>query len=333
MNTASPFPGILPHQQDREKFSFPPLPDHQQPLAWGLLGVLILTVLACYWNTLVPVSLQWSTPQYSHGWLIPIFSAALIWFRHETWRDVPDWHRWLGLGLVVGGIAMRIIGTVYVQFTIDNLSLIPVLVGVFVMVGGLPALRWAGPAIAFLIFMYPLPDAILLSVVARMKEFATMASHYSLETLGVACVREGNTITLAANSSKPLGVEDACSGLRMLTIFIALSFGVAMISTDRPLWERILVVLSSVPIALSVNVIRITLTGLMYSMNINSKVADLVFHDMAGWIMMPMALGLLYLETRFLANVFIEEQGTSGTPFSIGGAMSGDKKKISTLPG
>ena len=92
----------------------------------------------------------------------------------------------------------------------------------------------------------------------------------------------------------------------MLTIFIALSSAIAMILTQRPIWERFILVVSAVPIAILVNVFRITITGVLYSFNVDSELVNHIFHDWAGYLMMPMALGLLFLEMQILQRIVIE---------------------------
>ena len=91
----------------------------------------------------------------------------------------------------------------------------------------------------------------------------------------------------------------------MLTIFVALAVAITLV-TDRPMWERMVIVLSAVPIALAVNVVRITVTGILH-LTAGPELADMVFHDLAGWFMMPMALGLLYVEFQILSHLLIEE--------------------------
>ena len=96
-------------------------------------------------------------------------------------------------------------------------------------------------------------------------------------------------------------------------MMVALSVAFTLV-TNRPLWERIVIVASSVPIALAVNIIRITVTGIMH-MTVGPELANKIFHDLAGWVMMPMALGFLYLEFQILTHLFIEEDLG---PMSIG---------------
>ena len=117
------------------------------------------------------------------------------------------------------------------------------------------------------------------------------------------------------------GTAEVPLGLRMLTIFAALSTAIAMISTTRPWWERIVILISAIPIALAVNSVRITLTGLAYSFLGNQgemvEVINTFAHDLAGWIMMPMALGLLYLEYQVLAQLVIEDKPEKLSPIGV----------------
>jgi exosortase len=167
--------------------------------------------------------------------------------------------------------------------------------------------RWAWAPIAFLIFMYPLPDEATRYLLGPLQTLATIVSTYALQTIGLDAFREGNQIVVG---EMHLGVVDACSGLRMLTIFIALSVALVMLG-DREWWENLLILASAIPIALIVNSIRITVTGLLYQVA-SSELAEMVFHDLAGWVMMPMALGMLFLLQQILAHLFVtEDQGVA----------------------
>jgi exosortase/archaeosortase family protein len=130
---------------------------------------------------------------------------------------------------------------------------------------------------------------------------ATMVSTYAIQTLGIDAIREGNQIVVG---EMHLGVVDACSGLRMLTIFVALSVAIVMLG-DLEWYEGLVILASAIPIALAVNAIRITLTGVMYT--IDPAIAEKIFHDWAGYFMMPLALGMLYLLQRLLSKLFVPE--------------------------
>src|SRR5262249_8377614 len=130
-----------------------------------------------------------------------------------------------------------------------------------------------------------------------LRRLATVASTYCLQTLGFPALAEGNVIVIGALK---LGVIDACNGLGMLVTFFALSTAAALIAA-RPLLDRLVIVASAIPIALVANVVRITGTAVVYE-TLGSDVGELLKHDLAGWLMMPLALGLLWLELKVLAK-------------------------------
>ena len=246
--------GVESHRPTHTK-----LDDSSQQTIWIVIAALSGIVLYAYWNTLSSIAGAWSSAQYSHGWIIPLIAAGLLWLRREQFVKVPAWHQWVGAGIIIAATAVRLVGARYTTFSLENVSFIVCLMGVFILVGGLPTLRWAGPAIAFLVFMLPLPDKVQDSLTNPLQRVATYASTYSLVTMGVDARQEGNKILLGFNES-PMNVADQCSGLRMLTIFSGLAVAMALISRDRPWWERLAVIVSAVPIAILVNVVRITLT-------------------------------------------------------------------------
>jgi exosortase len=210
---------------------------------------------------------------------------------------------------------MRVFAAVTVTMTLDRLMFVPCLAAVFLIAGGWKAFRWAAPPIAFLMFMYPLPRVIFDGLLRPLQSIATACSLYALQTLGVESYRDGNRIML---DKVQMGVVDACSGIRMLTIFLALAAAIAMISTTRPWWERLVIVLSAIPIALAVNAARITITGLLYNFNVQNEIAEMILHDAAGLIMMPMALGLLYVECQVLSHLFIDDSPAQLPPLTPG---------------
>ena len=200
------------------------------------------------------------------------------------------------------GVALYLVGDCFYFTWLEQISLLPMLAAICVAVGGWPALRWAWPAIVFLLFMIPLPARVDSLLANPLQRVSTLASTNALQTLGFFAQAEGNVILL---SETELGVVEACSGLRMLIVFFAASTAVAIVQ-PRSLLQRILIVLSAIPIALFANVLRITLTGVLHE-TVGSKAANVVFHDLAGWFMIPIALALLALELWFLGRLFITQ--------------------------
>jgi exosortase len=284
-------------------------PDQVTP--WCIMGGLGVVVLVAYWNTITgpteSLVNSWMSPQYSHGFLVPLFAAVLIAMRREPFQSVAPVERWWGVGIIAAGLALRLFATYFHFVMLDMLSIIPVLVGVFVVAGGLSVLRWAGPPLAFLIFMIPLPTVGERSLFVPLQSVATRISTFTLQTLGVPdAFNQGNRILIG--NGIELNVEEACSGLRMATIFLAMAVALTMI-TNRSWWEKAIVILSAIPIALLVNMTRIVVTAILYLvLGQDSELAKHFFHDLAGWFMMPLALLFLYVEMQVLSHIFVEEE-------------------------
>jgi exosortase len=280
-------------------------PDLVRNLPWRRLLVpaaLAVVLLWAFAPTLGELAHRWTQdPQYSHGYLVPAFAVVLLWMRRDRCAGiVPSWS-WWGLLLLGLGVALRFAGDYAFLDWVDAFALLPCIAGLTLLLGGMAALRWAWPAIAFLGFMIPLPFTLEVALAHPLQRIATLASTYALQTLGLPALSAGNTI--AINETR-MGVVEACSGLSMLVIFFALSTAFSILA-PRPLWQKLVLIASAVPIALIANITRITVTGVMHE-TVGHKAADLVFHDLAGWLMMPFALLLLWLELKALGRLIVE---------------------------
>src|SRR5262245_59321585 len=95
-----------------------------RPALLGLAAAAACVVWA-YWTTFAELAQRWgSDPQYSHGYLVPLFAGALLWLRRDLLPPAPA-YSWWGLLLVAGGVALRLFGTYYHYVWFDALSLLP----------------------------------------------------------------------------------------------------------------------------------------------------------------------------------------------------------------
>jgi exosortase len=281
---------------------------------WYIIGALTLVMVWTFWNTIDGLIGIWRNPQYSHGYLVPIFTIALLWMRRQPFQPVSALARWSGVGIILGGLGMRLLGAMIHNGVVEMWAIIPVLMGIFIVAGGWSMFRWSAAPLAFLIFMMPLPEHVADMFLAPLQHAATVFSSFTLQTLGVDSYYVGNRIIIGENF--PLNIEEQCSGLRMCTIFLAMAVAMTMI-TERPWWQNAIVILSAIPIALAVNLIRIVVTALLYLMlGQESEFAKHFFHDLAGWFMMPLAFLFLYVEMQILEHILVEE--TSTVPVMLG---------------
>jgi exosortase len=247
---------------------------------------------------------KWSTsPDDSHGMLVPAFSAWLLWHRKDLAKfaemNVTSLAMSLGVILIFLGILLRCTGIYTRTISLEAVAVIPGIAGIFLLFFGWKGVHWGWPSVMFLIFMVPIPGPLGGLLSSKLQSIATFGSTFVLQTMGVPAVSEGNTIWL---SETQVGVAEACSGLRMMTSFFALSAAVALL-IERPLWEKLLILMSAPAIAVMSNVLRIAATAMAYETG-NEEMAKLIFHDLAGWLMMPLGLLFLYAELYLLSKIF-----------------------------
>lgn len=285
-------------------------------LIWlPLLAALVLISAA----PISQMASRWAAdPAYTHGYLVPLFSLYLLWHRRSLWSCGTPAVSW-GIGLIGLATGLMLAAEVFFYQTLAHYSLPLFLAGACLVLGGWPALGWAWPAAAFLFFMVPLPGPLADALGGPLQRIATQASTYLIQAVGVPAVADGNIILL---SREPIGVAEACSGLRMLVLFVAIAAGFVLL-IDRKPWEKLLILVSAVPIAVVANVCRITLTAMMYEW-VGDQAAQFVFHDFAGWLMMPLAVVLLTAEMVLLSKLLVEERPSTPVVLGFGdGPLSG----------
>lgn len=266
-----------------------------------LVGLLLLVLGWAYWPPLRDMLAKWtSDPQYSQGYVVPLFALFLVWRNREKLAHEDCTPSLWGLLLLAVGVATRLAGTALYFDWLEGVSLIPVLCGVSVLLWGWRGLRHTWYAWAFLFFMVPLPYRVETGLSHPLQRIATISSTYSLQTLGFPAFAEGNVIVV---NDHRIGIIEACNGLGMLMLFFALSVGVAIL-TKRHWLDRVLLVLAAVPIAVLANTIRITLNTIIRD-KVSERLAD-VLHDYAGWEMMPLALGMLWLLLKMIDLVLVD---------------------------
>jgi exosortase len=303
------------------------------PPVAAILAVLAVCVGWAYLPTLRDVVHRWEhETQYSHGWLVPLFALFLLWSRREMLAKVSFQPNWWGLAFLALAGAMRMgAASLYFEYA-DELSLLPTLAGVALLLGGWPALRWSWPGIIFLAFMLPLPFTVERLLSHPLQRIGTIASTYVLQTIGYPALAEGNTILL---NEHHIGVAEACSGLSMMMIFLALATAFTIV-IQRPLLDRILFLVTAIPIAVVANVVRITVTGILFqvaSPNVAEK-----FHDSpyAAFMMMALALGLLALEMWIIDHLLVEPEEerymTRGLPSGAKGVAPKPQPKPGMQP-
>jgi exosortase len=259
-----------------------------RPALLGAAGCLALVALI-FWPSLGHFAYVWTTDEnYSHGFLVPLLS---LYFANEAARRGPTPLRggvtW-GLALLGLALAGRLVTIPVPVPFVSDVSFLIALAGVCSLMAGSGGLRRYGFALAFLVFMIPLPLALYSMLASPLQRLASRIASALLNGAGIPVLCEGSMMTLPGDVR--MFVAEACSGMRQLTGFLALTTAVAYL-TPRPFWYRTVLVASALPIALSANVARVTLTG--WIMFHNPRYASGTFHTVEGLLMMGLGLALL----------------------------------------
>jgi exosortase len=273
-------------------------------LGAAVLGFALLECTKPAWQGLYRI---WMTnADYSHGVFVLPFAALIF---YGKWNAAKNDSSKVHFSAIAVGVLLILLAGVTTcagiycrMLTLEGAAILGYLAGIALCSLGWQAIPIAGPSILFLIFMIPLPRTTGLLMASSLQRIATIVSTYVMQTMGLPAVAEGNVIVL---SHTALGIAETCSGIRMLISFFALTTAVCIL-IDRSLLEKAIVWLSAPLIAIVVNVLRITATGVAYEYG-EEHLAELIFHDLAGWLMMPVALLLIWIELQLLEKVFPAE--------------------------
>lgn len=286
----------------------PPQDRSARPPLWAIAAVAAATAWAFYPTLDWLVGKWYSDPSYSHGFLVPFIAAVIV------YRKRADIRQWFGAprpltaaGVLAGAFLLRGLAGGLLFNQLDALALLLTVAAGVVALGGWTLARNLAPGLAFLVFMVPLPYELEQNVGGPLKTVATRASTFLLQTLGYPAVATGNVIRI---DDVELGVVDACNGLKMLVTFAAFGGG-AVLVLRRTWFEKLLIVLGVLPIALLTNVLRITATGMVFTVAHDKGTQNFV-HDAAGLLMMPAGLGLLALQLWVLGRLVVRPDAAAG---------------------
>jgi exosortase len=274
--------------------------------AWGKLavagGLLGAVFLWSYWPALGALVDTWNHVQdYSHGYLVLPLAVLFLWARRDRMPAVVAGLAWPGLALVAVSVAMRVAGAWYYLESVEGWSILLWVAGVVWLFLGRAFFWWSLPSVVFLFFMVRLPFRVELALSLPLQTVATELSCWVLQLLGQPALAAGHTIYLGEHT---LEVEQACSGLRIFIGIAALAFAYVVI-VRRTWWEKGVLLVSVVPIALVANATRVVWTGLLYQY-VSGEAARKFSHDVAGWAMILYAAGLFALVLWYLGKLVRE---------------------------
>ena len=224
-------------------------------------SILISIILAssfvlAYFPVWKGLLLSWyENENYSHGFLIVPISIYLIWRNRQQLAETQIDPAWWGLPLVVFSLLLYVLSSYAEIKTVSSVSMILTLMSSVVFLYGYRIFRQLLFPMGFLILMVPIPSQIYSSLTIPLQLFVSKTAVWLVDGLGIPVFREGNVINIPGRT---LQMVEACSGLRSMMALLTLStlYGYLTLKSN---YSRFFLMLSGVPAAVFVNVIRIVL--------------------------------------------------------------------------
>jgi exosortase len=262
-------------------------------------GLVLMAFLWSYWSGLVELwSLLLRSDEYSAGLFVPFLSVYILWSRRHDIAQCPVKPSIWGLFAFIVAQAIRLAGLFLMYSSAERLSIILSITALVLLLFGWQLFRKVSMILFFLCLMLPLPNMMRYFVGLRLQSWATSSAVFCLEIIGYEVIQEGNIIHIGDAS---VAVVEACNGLRMITAFFVIS-GLVVLLVKRAWWEKVIILVSSLPIALLCNTVRLAITAMFFTV-LEGEYWEKIFHDFGGYAMMPLALAAVVGELWLLAKL------------------------------
>lgn len=268
-------------------------------LPWLATGFVFLAFLWSYWPGIMDLWNTWRrSDEYSSGLLVPFLAVYILWSRRRQIIGVPIQPSLWGLLAFVAAQAVRFFGLFFMYGSAERLSIVLSIAALVLLLFGWDFFRKVSPIVLFLLLMLPWPHRVQAALALPLQRWATSSAVFCLEVMGYDVAHEGNIIHIG---NVTVAVAEACNGLRMVTAFFVIS-GLVVLLVERAWWEKLIVFVSSLPIALLCNTVRLAITAIAFTV-LRGEYWEKMFHDFGGYAMMPLALAIVIGELWFLAKL------------------------------
>jgi exosortase len=267
--------------------------DATRRFAWFAILVVI-----CYAPVLIKLISDWYVDaDMGHGFFVPLIAGYIVWQRKDQLLAMKPRPSWWGVPLVLWGGTQLILGTLGVELFTERVAFVMTVVGLVLALCGFEILKKVSFALFLLLFMIPIPAIIYSKITFPLQILASRLADGALSVLGIPVLREGNILELP---NQRLSVVEACSGIRSLLslTFLSLVYGHFF---EKRVWVRVLLFLSTIPIAIAANGGRVTITGILAQ--INPALGEGFFHESTGWVIFMLALGIMVAFHQLLGSI------------------------------
>jgi exosortase len=257
---------------------------------------------------------------WGHSFVIPLIAVYMIWQKRNRIISSETCIFWPALVPFMLGILAYAYNLFMVRnHMLQGMSMILALGSIVLLLIGPRIFRYLFLPIAYLLLMITIAESYMLAVTFKLQQLASQGSWLMLNLIGspfgwFSVEIDGNTLIILTSSGDllPMNVAEACSGMRMVVAFYALAVAVALLGSPQ-WWQRIALMLLAGPVAIFMNMIRVTVLGLL--MLVNPDLAEGDAHTLIGTILLVPSL-LLFLGLAWMLNRLIrsEEPEMKETP-------------------
>jgi len=270
-----------------------------KPVGWIKFSLYGLLLLGIYYSAFTwLVTHDWEKEAYSYCWLIPPVVFFLIWLKRDELAAKPSDPSWVGLVPIGLGIAFFWLGELGGEYFAMYVSSWLILVGLCLLHLGWQKLKLIGFPLFFILTMFPVPDFLNTRIMFQLRMISSKLGVAMIQAYGLPVARNGNIIDLGFTK---LQVVDACSGLHSLISLIVLCLLIVYFFKDH-IWKRAVLLLSSIPLAIITNSMRIAMTAILYKY-FGAGVAEGFFHQFSGLLIFAICIPVLLIEMKVLEKL------------------------------
>ncbi len=292
------------------------------PVGRWKIGIIAALLALIYWQELAAMFYTWThNGDWSHGLLVPIYSLYFLNSRRRKLVGVNPRGSYLGLAcLCLAALLFMASVTGPMIAYARSVSVVVSIFGAVLLVGGGRVVKVAWFPILFLLFAVPLPPPVMFQLTLPLRQVASQVAAMVLQLVSDTQAHTEGVVIVVSHGAEffKLNVERACAGMRLMMAFFALGTAITFLS-ERPVWHRVVMILSCLPIALLCNIIRVTTTSAIHVF-VGKEYASGSAHTFLGLAMLLVAFGLFFAISYVLNNLFVEvpeHEGGSGSSGAV----------------
>ena len=275
-------------------------PRTPSPFSWVTIAWVSVLLAACYAPVLYSLVSQWyNDDDMGHGFFVPVIAGYIAWQNRGKIASLLPQPNWWGLAIMIWAGLQLYLATLGAELFMARTSFVISIIGAVLLLGGKRYVKIFAFPLFLLFFMVPIPAVIYNQITFPLQLLASRVAEDAISFLQIPIIREGNVLELA---SQKLNVVEACSGIRsLLTLtFLSLVYGYFC---EKRMWIRIVLFLSTIPIAIAANSGRVTLTGVVAQFK--PELAEGLFHEAQGWVIFMVAFAILAMLHQILIRIAI----------------------------